>query len=113
MQPTLSRRAFLQDTAALAIAGSMPCPVAALAAAQSAADPDYASATDLLARLAQREISSAELVESAIGRIERLDGRINAVVVRDFERAREAARLADAALARGERRPLLGLPMTV
>jgi amidase len=34
-------------------------------------------------------------------------------VVRDFERAREAARAADAALARGERRPLLALPMTV
>lgn len=39
--------------------------------------------------------------------------KINAVVVRDFDRAREAARAADAALARGERRPLLGLPMTV
>ena len=38
---------------------------------------------------------------------------INAVVVRDFDRARDAARAADAALARGERRPLLGLPMTV
>jgi amidase len=34
-------------------------------------------------------------------------------VVRDFERARAAADDADAALARGERRPLLGLPMTV
>jgi Asp-tRNA(Asn)/Glu-tRNA(Gln) amidotransferase A subunit family amidase len=35
------------------------------------------------------------------------------VVVRDFDRAREAARAADARLARGERAPLLGLPMTV
>jgi amidase len=42
-----------------------------------------------------------------------LDKSINAVVVRDFERARAAAKDADAALARGERRPLLGLPMTV
>jgi amidase len=33
--------------------------------------------------------------------------------VRDFDRARIAADMADAALARGERRPLLGLPMTV
>src|SRR6185437_5998887 len=46
-------------------------------------------------------------------RIEARDTEINAVVVRDFDRAREAARAADAALARGERRPLLGLPMTV
>ena len=35
------------------------------------------------------------------------------MVVRDFERAREAAKAADAALARGESRPLLGVPMTV
>jgi amidase len=34
------------------------------------------------------------------------------VVVRDFERALAGAVAADAALARGERRPLLGLPMT-
>ena len=39
--------------------------------------------------------------------------KINAVVVRDFDRARVAADAADAALGRGERRPLLGLPMTV
>jgi amidase len=48
-----------------------------------------------------------------IARIEALDPRLNAVVVRDFARAREAANAADAALARGERRPLLGIPMTV
>jgi amidase len=35
------------------------------------------------------------------------------VVVRDFDRARVAAREAEAALAQGDRRPLLGLPMTV
>ena len=33
--------------------------------------------------------------------------------MRDFDRARVAADAADAALGRGERRPLLGLPMTV
>ena len=33
--------------------------------------------------------------------------------MRDFERGLDAARAADAALARGERRPLLGIPMTV
>ncbi|HLZ75217.1 amidase family protein, partial [Phenylobacterium sp.] len=72
-----------------------------------------ASATDLTAALAARRVSALELAEEAIGRIEARDKAINAVVVRDFERAREAARAADAALARGERRPLLGLPMTV
>ncbi len=63
--------------------------------------------------LAARKVSALELADEAIGRIEARDGPINAVVVRDFDRARDAARQADAALARGERRPLLGLPMTV
>ena len=45
--------------------------------------------------------------------IEALDPKINAVVVRDFERARAAAEAADVRWRRGERRPLLGLPMTV
>ena len=49
----------------------------------------------------------------AIGRIERHDAKINAVCVRDFARGMEAARAADSALARGETKPLLGLPMTV
>ena len=39
--------------------------------------------------------------------------KINAICVRDFERAPAAARDADAALARGEKKPLLGIPMTV
>ena len=78
-------------------------------------DIDYPTATagDLVAALADRRIGALELTDIAIARIEAVDGPINAVVVRDFDRARDAARAADAALARGERRPLLGLPMTV
>ena len=72
-----------------------------------------ASASDLVEALAARRIGALELTDAAIARIEARDGPINAVVVRDFDRAREAARAADSALARGERRPLLGLPMTV
>jgi amidase len=76
---------------------------------------DYptASARQLAAALAAREVSAAELAETAIARIEALDGAINAVPVRDFARARTAAKAADAALARGERAPLLGVPVTV
>jgi amidase len=72
-----------------------------------------ASASDLVEALAARRVSALELADAAIARIESRDGPINAVVVRDFDRARDAARHADEALARGERRPLLGLPMTV
>jgi len=71
------------------------------------------TASELVAALAARKVSALELADAAIGRIEARDKAINAVVVRDFDRALEAARAADAALARGERRPLLGLPMTV
>jgi len=78
-----------------------------------AIDYETATAGQLAHALANGDVSSAELVEAAIGVIEAKDGPINAVVVRDFDRAREAARAADAALAAGERRPLLGVPMTV
>jgi amidase len=76
---------------------------------------DYATATaGVLAKaLGERQVSAVELCDEAIRAIETKDGPINAVVVRDFDRAREAAKAADAALSRGENRPLLGVPMTV
>jgi amidase len=73
----------------------------------------YADATQLVADLRSRKISARELLDITIARIEALDPQINAVVVRDFERAMPEAADADAALDRGERRPLLGLPITV
>jgi len=76
---------------------------------------DYATASAgaLAKALADRQVSAVELCDEAIRAIESKDGPINAVVVRDFDRAREAASGADAALARGDSRPLLGVPMTV
>lgn len=50
------------------------------------------SATELAAAVRAKSISSLELT-AAIARIEALDGAINAVVVRDFERARHQASL--------------------
>jgi amidase len=73
----------------------------------------YATVIELTAALAARKVSAVELAEAAIARIEKFDGAINAVVVRDFERALETAKDADAARARGEMKPLLGIPMTV
>ncbi len=78
-----------------------------------APDLDYGSISALLGALLARKMSASELLEHTIARIEALDREINAVVVRDFDRAREAARAADAALGRGERRPLLGIPVTL
>ena len=73
----------------------------------------YRSGHTMGAQLGRGEVSAVELVDQAIARIEKLDGSINAVVVRDFDRARDTAREADRRRARGDRAPLLGVPMTV
>jgi amidase len=79
----------------------------------AASEWTYRSARELARALKAKKVSALELAQDAIGRIERHDGEINAVCVRDFERALETARAADAALAKGEPRPLSGIPMTV
>jgi amidase len=109
VEPT--RRSFMAAVGAMASAGAL-LPDGAIAKP----DPDgqaYRTAGELAQALAHRQISSRELVDGAIARIEAVDPKINAVVVRDFDRARAAADAADAALARGYQLPLLGLPMTV
>jgi amidase len=79
----------------------------------AACEWDYCTIKELTTLLRARKISVLELVNRTIARIEAVDRRINSVVVRDFERARNAAKAADAALSRGETRPLLGVPITV
>jgi len=73
----------------------------------------FLTAEKLMAALRAGEVTSAELTDGAIARIERDDKAINAICVPDFDRARAAAREADQARARGEDRPLLGIPVTV
>lgn len=61
-----------------------------------------------------RELSSVELVEATLARIEQVNPSLNAVVTLAPERAREEAERADALLARGELLgPLHGVAMTV
>ncbi|WP_439588732.1 amidase [Hydrogenophaga sp.] len=77
-------------------------------------DIAYASATTLARQLRERQIGSRELLDIYLDRIAQHDVALNAVVVRDFERARAAASAADEALARGEDLgPLHGVPITV
>ena len=73
----------------------------------------YQTARELRRALKAKQVSALELAQQAIARIERHDGAINAMCVRDFARALEQARAADAALAKGEAGPLAGIPMTV
>ncbi|MEU8690347.1 amidase [Streptomyces sp. NPDC048665] len=73
----------------------------------------FQTAERLAAALRAGEVTSVELTDEAIARIERDDKAVNAICVPDFDRARAAARDADQARARGEDRPLLGIPVTV
>ncbi|MFE0760586.1 amidase [Streptomyces smyrnaeus] len=76
-------------------------------------DQIFPTAEKMAADLRAGEVTSAELTDEAIARIERDDKAINAVCVPDFDRARAAARRADQARLHGEDRPLLGIPVTV
>ncbi len=77
-------------------------------------DHSYSTALETAASIASKEVSSRELLEAALSRVERLDGPINAVVALDAERALAAADEADEATARGdELGPLHGVPITI
>ncbi len=72
------------------------------------------TARELANLVARGELSSAELVEASIQRIEQIDPQLNALVAHDFGRAREQAKRADAAVRNGEELgPLHGLPVAV
>ncbi|MBT3534763.1 MAG: amidase, partial [Rhodospirillaceae bacterium] len=74
----------------------------------------FESAGALAQKIRDKEISARELTDYYIDRIERLDGPVNAVPVRDFDRARGAADAADQAQAAGQSLGALhGVPMTI
>jgi amidase len=77
--------------------------------------PDTTSSlVSLIAELQRGAVSSRELLDVHLDRIERLDGPINAVVTLDVERARRTAADIDDARASGrEVGPLAGVPLTV
>jgi len=74
-------------------------------------DPTFLPAWCLAELVRSGTLGCLELLDHCIARVERLDARLNAVVVRDFERARGRARRLDQA-GRGAG-PLFGVPMTV
>ena len=74
----------------------------------------FASATRLAGEMRDRRIGCLELLDFFVARAEQYNPALNAVVAWQVDRARERARAADAALARGEVwGPLHGVPMTV
>jgi amidase len=80
----------------------------------AAGDVAFASATDVAAALRRREVSSVELVDLVLARIERHHAALNAVVTPRAREARERAQEADRALDRGDVwGPLHGVPITI
>ncbi|MBS0284158.1 MAG: amidase [Proteobacteria bacterium] len=71
------------------------------------------SALETAAAIRAGETTALLETEAAIARIEARDGPLNAVVVRDFARARHAAAELDQRIKEGFDAPLLGVPMTV
>jgi len=77
-------------------------------------DIAFSSTIDLAAAIATRKISAQETLDAHLAQIDRLNGAVNAVVTLDREGARERARQADVALARGDALgPLHGVPFTL
>ncbi|MFV8835565.1 amidase [Aquisalimonas sp.] len=77
-------------------------------------DLAYHSTARLALMIREGEIGSEALLEHLLARHDACNPPLNAVVVTDVGAARQRAREADAALARGERwGPLHGVPMTV
>ena len=74
----------------------------------------FASTRELTRMLRNKEVSSRELTELYIARIERLDEKINAIPMRDFDEALKDADVADRHIAtKGPLGPLHGIPMTI
>lgn len=74
----------------------------------------FQSTTQLTQAIRNKDISSRELLDHYLARVDQHNPTLNAVVTLDIEGARQRADAADAALAKGETSgPLHGLPMTI
>jgi amidase len=114
MYPKWRRRELLQAACAAGALAAVGDRAAAQRPTRSSDTLGFKPAVELARMIRQKTISSVELTRYFIDRIERFDAAVNAVVVRDFERALAAAGAADEALARREiAGPLHGVPMTV
>src|SRR3954454_22202039 len=78
----------------------------------SAPDPTT-PAIELAAALRARELSAVELLDACLEAVDARNGDVNAVVWRNDDAARHAARHADEALARGDDAAFLGVPIPI
>lgn len=74
----------------------------------------FASATELAERIHSKQVGCLELLDHFLDRVARHNPALNAIIWMDTDGARERAKAADAALAKGKVwGPLHGVPMTI
>ncbi|MDR3457844.1 MAG: Asp-tRNA(Asn)/Glu-tRNA(Gln) amidotransferase subunit GatA [Verrucomicrobiae bacterium] len=69
--------------------------------------------SELTAKLAQRDVSAREAMQSCLDRIARVDGKIHAFISHDDADALAQADAADQEISRGAKKPLLGVPIAI
>ena len=80
----------------------------------TASDPALRTTTEQVAAIRAGGLSSVELLDAQLARIERLDPQVNAVCTLSVDQARERAIAADEATSKGHSwGPLHGLPITI
>lgn len=67
--------------------------------------------SELSQKLAKREVSAREIMQSCLDQIQRVEGQLHAFISYNAEDALAQADTADKALAAGARQPLLGIPV--
>ena len=74
----------------------------------------YMSAAEAGRKIADKQLSSAELTDTLLKRTEAIDGKLNAYIELLADHARDAAKAADKAIAKGEAKgPLHGVPVAL
>jgi amidase len=117
--PPTSRRRFLAQLGAAGAASALLTSRlrAETAAATATKIPDdllFTSAKKIAALIKAKKVSSTEVTQACIARIEAVNPKLNAVVFPCFERALQEAKFADEALAKGKYFGALhGVPCTI
>ena len=105
----MTRRELLTSASAFIAAGMIPRTFSA-----NTSDLDFASALDVAARIKAKQVSSTELTQRMLARIDRYNQKLNAFTYQMRDQALAQARRADAALSRGDQvGPFHGVPICV
>ena len=110
----LNRRRLMQTTATALTVGPSVSKMGFAQTPKSADGLIFASANEALAALERKSVSSRELTELCLSRIDHSQDSVNALAILRREEALAEASRVDEARARGESLgPLAGLPITL